>query len=120
GLPRGPPCAGPRYAPGPLPVPKPLGDSRRPWRVAAGVSFPTDTLPFPRSRAARWSVVGSSSQAVAAPDLVTLAARPSRVGQSTPEPPEPAGGSLADRVAWASLALALLTVAMLRVLRLVL
>ena len=36
---------------------EPLGDARRPWRVAAGVSFPTDTLPFPRARgrrAGRW------------------------------------------------------------------
>ena len=32
---------------------QPLGDARRPWRVAAGVSFPTDTLPFPRARGRR-------------------------------------------------------------------
>jgi signal transduction histidine kinase len=99
---------------------EPLGDSRRPWRVVAGVSFPTDTLPFPHSRAARWSVVGTPSQGVAGTDLVTLAGRPSLVVQSAPEPPEPAGGSLADRVAWAALALAFLTVAVLRVFRLVL
>ena len=51
---------------------EPLGDSRRPWRVVAGVSFPTDTLPFPRSRAARWTVVDNAAQAVPGADLVTL------------------------------------------------
>jgi signal transduction histidine kinase len=99
---------------------EPLGDSRRPWRVAAGVSFPTDTLPFPRSRAARWSVVDTPAQALPGTDLVTLAGAPVLVVQRTPEPPEPLGGSLADRVAWAALGLAFLTVAVLRGLRLVL
>src|SRR5206468_11760730 len=40
--------------------------------------------------------------------------------RSASEPPEPVGGSLADRIAWAALGLAFLTVAVLRGLRLVL
>jgi signal transduction histidine kinase len=99
---------------------EPLGDSRRPWRVAAGVSFPTESLPFPRARAGRWSVVEAPAQAVPGTDLVTLPGAPALVVQRSPEPPEPSGGSLADRVAWAALGLALLSVAVLRVLRLVL
>ncbi|HEX4495354.1 MAG TPA: ATP-binding protein [Thermoanaerobaculia bacterium] len=104
---------------------EPLGDLGHPWRVAAGVSFPTDTLPFPRSQtarsqAARWTVVDNAAQAVPGADLVTLPGAPTLVVQRTPEPPETLGGSLADRVAWAALGLAFLTVTVLRVLRLLL
>ncbi len=99
---------------------EPLGDARRPWRVAAGVSFPTDALPFPGSPPARWTVVDDRDQAVPGTDLVTLPGTPVLVVERTPEPAETYEGSLADRVAWAAIGVALLSIAVLRLLRLVL
>ncbi|MFL6260497.1 MAG: ATP-binding protein [Thermoanaerobaculia bacterium] len=99
---------------------QPIGEARRPWRVAAGVSFPTDTLPFPRSRPARWTVVDDPDQAVPGTDVVTLSGTPKLVVERSPETARASGWPPADRVAWAAIGLALLSVAVLRLLRIVL
>ncbi|HEY3567997.1 MAG TPA: ATP-binding protein [Thermoanaerobaculia bacterium] len=99
---------------------QPIGDARRPWRVAAGVSFPTDTLPFPRSRPARWTVVDDPDQAIPGTDVVALTGTPKLVVDRGRGTALPMGWPLADRVAWAAIALALLSLAVLRLLRIVL
>ena len=99
---------------------QPLGDAHRPWRVAAGVSFPTDTLPFPGSRPARWTVVDDPVQAVPGTDLVRLRGAPVLVVERQPSSAPPAAWELADRVAWAAIGLALLALALLRLLRIAL
>jgi signal transduction histidine kinase len=99
---------------------QPIGEARRPWRVAAGVSFPTDTLPFPRSRPARWTVVDDPDQAVPGTDVVTLSGTPKLVVERSPETSRASRWPLADRVAWAAIGLALLAVAVLRLLRVLL
>jgi len=96
---------------------QPLGDAHRPWRVAAGVSFPTDTLPFPGSRPARWTVVDDPVQAVPDTDLVRLRGAPVLVVERQSASAPPAAWELADRVAWAAIGLALLSIALLRLLR---
>ncbi|HEY2289899.1 MAG TPA: ATP-binding protein [Thermoanaerobaculia bacterium] len=122
-LPQELPRAGPYYRASfsavTLLVLQPIGDARRPWRVAAGVSFPTDTLPFPGSRPARWTVVDDPDQAIPGTDVVALTGTPKLVVDRTPTAP-PAVWPLADRVAWAAIGLALLSVAVLRLLRIVL
>ncbi len=99
---------------------QPIGDARRPWRVAAGVSFPTDTLPFPGSRPARWTVVDDPDQAVPGTDVVALSGTPKLVVDRGPGIATPPSWLLADRAAWAAIGLALLSVAVLRLLRIVL
>ncbi len=96
---------------------QPLGDAHRPWRVAAGVSFPTDTLPFPGSRPARWTVVDDPVQAVPGTDLVKLRGAPVLVVERQSASAPPAAWQLADRVGWAAIGLALLALALLRLLR---
>jgi signal transduction histidine kinase/HAMP domain-containing protein len=124
-LPQDLPRSGPYYRAGFSAVTllyiQPIGDARRPWRVAAGVSFfPTDALPFPRSRQAHWSLVDDPSQAIPGADLVRLEGYPTLVVERAPAS-GPAGGlPLAERVAWAAIGFALLSVAVLRLLRLVL
>ncbi len=99
---------------------QPLGDARRPWRVAAGVSFPTDSLPFPPGRQIHWTLVGDPAQAAPGTDVVRLLGAPSLVLDRSPAPAGSPGWSLADRVAWAALGLAFLLIAVLRLLRLAL
>jgi signal transduction histidine kinase len=96
---------------------QPIREARRPWRVAAGVSFPTDSLPFPRSRPARWTVVDDPEQAIPGTDVVTLSGTPKLVVERTSRSPLPLGWPPADRLAWAAIGLALLSVAVLRLLR---
>ena len=99
---------------------EPLGNARRPWRMAAGVSFPTDSLPFPQMLQARWSLLDDPAQAIPGTDVVRLVGAPALVIERSPAPVRPAAWPLADRVAWAALGVALLSLAVLRLLRLLL
>lgn len=109
----------------------PLGASRRPWRVVAGVSFPADTLPFSSDSSSdddrdgvHWSVVDSPAQAVPGSDVVTLKGAPTLAVERNPAGSRTSGwlpaGLSADRAAWAVVGLALLSIAVLRLLRLAL
>ncbi len=121
-LPQELPRAGPYYRASfsavTLLVLEPLGDARRPWRVAAGVSFPTDALPFPQARQARWTLVDDPAQAVPGTDVIRLLGS-AIAGRAEHSGPAGAGGRrpLPGRTAWPgrALALALLAVAVLRV-----
>lgn len=88
--------------------------ARRPWRVVAGVSFPTDRLPFPgSSRALRWSLVHSPDQILPGKLMVPAKAPPYLVVEpsfSATPPPFP----WARRVVWGALAFALLALAVMR------
>ncbi|HKI06729.1 MAG TPA: ATP-binding protein [Thermoanaerobaculia bacterium] len=94
----------------------PLDGSRRPWRVVAGASFPSDVLPFPGGRRARWTLVDGPAQAVRGTDLVTLQGAPALVVEKRPAAAS-SGWPPADRLAWALIGLALLSIAVLRFLR---
>jgi signal transduction histidine kinase len=98
----------------------PLAAARRPWRVVAGASFPTDTLPFPSEGHSRWTLVNGPAQAVAGADVVTLAGAPALVAEKVPVSARPAFHPLAARLAWVGIGLALLSTAVLRFLRLAL
>ncbi|MFL6196362.1 MAG: ATP-binding protein [Thermoanaerobaculia bacterium] len=100
----------------------PLDASRRPWRMAAGVSFKTDVLPFLGSPRARWTLVDGPAQAVAGATVVTLAGYPALAVLRGPESARgwPAGWPGPERLAWGLIGLALLSIAVLRLLRLVL
>jgi signal transduction histidine kinase len=123
-LPQELPRAGPYYRASfsavTLLVLQPLGDARRPWRMAAGVSFPTDALPFPQARQARWTLVDDPAQAIPGTDVIRLLGSPSLVIERGPAVPEDDDRSLLDRLAWGALGVALLAVAVLRLLRLIL
>ncbi|HEX6904459.1 MAG TPA: ATP-binding protein [Thermoanaerobaculia bacterium] len=99
---------------------QPLDQTQRPWRVVAGVSFPTDRLPFPGAGRARWNVVDRPEQAVPGADVVTLRNAPALVVEPGHGGDTPASGWPMDRVAWAALSFAFLAVAVLRGLRRVL
>ncbi len=93
----------------------PLAPTRRPWRVVAGASFATETLPFASGIKARWTLADRPQQAVREADVLTVPAAPALVVQRIPSsartwPP-------ADRLAWAGIGLALLSIAVLRFLR---
>lgn len=98
----------------------PLDTSRRPWRIVAGVSFPADTLPFSQEGKARWSVVDSPAQAVPGTDTLTLDGAPALVVERSPAEGRTSHWPPADRTAWAVVGLALLAIAVLRLLRLAL
>lgn len=109
----------------------PLDASRRPWRVVAGVSFPADTLPFSSDSFAgddregvHWSVVDSPAQAVPGSDVVTLEGAPTLALERSPAGSRTSNwlpaGLPAHRAAWAITGLALLSIAVLRFLRLAL
>ncbi|HEY0511121.1 MAG TPA: ATP-binding protein [Thermoanaerobaculia bacterium] len=117
-LPRSGPAYRASFSAVTLLVVEPLGNDPRPWRVAAGVSFPTDALPFPPGRQARWTLVSDPAQAAPGTDVVRLLGAPFLVIERNPPPVPAAGWPPADRVAWAALGLALLLVAVLRLLRL--
>jgi len=87
---------------------------RRPWRVVAGASFPTDTLPFPAiPRRLRWSVVDSPAEVLPDVTAVPLKGAPTLV-VSHPGPAEPAGRPWALHLAWAGIAFAFIALAVMR------
>ncbi len=94
----------------------PLDGARRPWRIGAGASFATDSLPFPSARTARWALADSPAQALPGTDVVTLPGAPAliveRAAAGAPKP-----RPLTDRVAWVAIGLALLALAVVRGLR---
>lgn len=95
-------------------VVQPLDGARRPWRVAAGVSLSTASLPFPApDRARRWTLVDRPEQAAPGALIVALEGAPSLV----------VGAAAGDRtappawlriLAWGALAVALLALAVMR------
>ena len=90
------------------------GEARRPWRVVAGASFPTDTLPIAATpRRLRWSLVDNPSQVLPGTVAVKLAGAPTLVVSPSAGPP---GEVLkwAWRLCWAGLAFAFLAVAVMR------
>ncbi len=95
-------------------VVQPLDGGRRPWRVVAGVSLSTATLPFAApDRARRWTLVDRPAQAVPGALVVPLAGAPALVvgpaaGRGA-APPAWLGG-----LAWGGLAVALLALAVMR------
>jgi signal transduction histidine kinase len=104
---------------------RPLTSGRRPWRVVAGYSLPTDRLPFdpPGFKPAesyRWSVEpGVPDDAGVAPRGVRLEAPPAPAIRVEDRAPfawrsRPPWRRLGPRVAWALLAFALVTLAVLR------
>ena len=102
---------------------RPLDNARRPWRVVAGVSFSTDTLPFPNEhRTARWSLVkGFPSQETASDVvLIGLANAPTLVVERASRDDEARGLPWMDRLAWLAIGAALLALAVLRGLRIAL
>jgi signal transduction histidine kinase len=94
------------------------GDARRPWRVVAGASFPTDVLPIAATpRRLRWSLVDGPSQVLPGAVAVSLAGAPTLVVSQPAGPPGPSSGdvrSWAWRLCWAGLAFAFLAVAVMR------
>lgn len=89
----------------------PLDGSRRPWRIVAGVSFPTQALPFKgrEGRHLRWSLVSNARSALPGSILVRLAGAPTLVI----EPSEAAAAAPAwpRPVAWGAIAFTLLSLA---------
>lgn len=101
----------------------PLDASRRPWRIVAGVSFPADTVPFSSDsddRIAHWSAVDNPAQAVPGADVVTLDGAPALAVERDPAAERTSQWPPAERIAWALAGLALLSIAVLRFLRLAL
>ncbi|HEX5715531.1 MAG TPA: ATP-binding protein [Thermoanaerobaculia bacterium] len=87
--------------------------ARRPWRVVAGASFPSDRLPFPSGRSLRWSMVQSPQQALAGMLLVPSKSPPYLVVEPAFERMPPAW-PWARQVVWGALAFALLALAVMR------
>jgi signal transduction histidine kinase len=87
--------------------------ARRPWRVVAGASFPSDRLPFPSGRLLRWSMVQSPQQALAGMLLVPSKSPPYLVVEPAFERMPPAY-PWARQVVWGALAFALLALAVMR------
>jgi signal transduction histidine kinase len=94
----------------------PLDGSRRPWRVVAGASFPSDILPFPGGRHARWTLVDGPAQAARGADLVTLQGAPTLAVERRSAAGLPSRWP-SNRLAWGLIGLALLSIAVLRFLR---
>jgi signal transduction histidine kinase len=99
---------------------QPLDPSRRPWRVVAGASFAVDTLPFHRDERTRWTLVDNAVQAVPGTDVVTLRGAPTLVMERSQSARHPSRWPRPERLAWAVIGLALLSIAVLRFLRLTL
>lgn len=88
--------------------------ARRPWRVVAGASFPTDVLPFPAiPRHLRWSLVDGADEVLPAATAVPLAGAPTLVVDH-PGRSEPLGRLWALRLAWAGIAFAFIALAVMR------
>jgi len=98
----------------------PLDGSRRPWRLVAGSSFPTYTLPFPADVSIRrWTLVDRPEQARPGTLLVPLSGAPALVLERLPagaSPPWP----WVPRLVWGAIAFALLALAVIRAVGLVL
>jgi len=97
-----------------------LDQSRRPWRLVAGSSFPTYTLPFAADISLRrWTLVDRPEQARPGTLLVPRPGAPTLVLE-----PLPAGASPSwpwvPRVVWGAISFALLALAVLRAVGLVL
>jgi signal transduction histidine kinase len=88
--------------------------ARRPWRVVAGASFPSDRLPFPGlPRALRWSLVQNRGEALAGMLLVPSQSPPYMVVERAAgrmPPPFP----WTRRVVWGAIAFSLLALAVMR------
>lgn len=98
----------------------PLDGSRRPWRVVAGSSFPTYTLPFPADISLRrWSLVDRPEQARPGTLLVPHAGAPTLVLDRLPEGASPSW-TWVPHLAWGAIAFALLALAVLRAVGMVL
>ncbi|MGE5234304.1 MAG: hypothetical protein ACM3OB_09350, partial [Acidobacteriota bacterium] len=107
---------------------EPLDGDRRPWRIVAGRTLPTDTLPFPNpewrdGRKLRWSMVAAGA-ARPAPGLMVVsgAGLPDLVIEAplgSPSAPPFAAGT-ARRLAWGLVGLSLFALATLRGIGLVL
>src|SRR6185295_437282 len=93
---------------------QPLDDARRPWRIIAGASFPTDALPFVSGRRARWTLAESPVQALPGADVVTLPGAPALVVARLPLAAQPSPWPPVDRLAWAMIGVTLLSIAVLR------
>ena len=99
---------------------QPLDEGRRPWRVVAARSIPTDRLPFApggdglAAGELRWSLVDDPGQAVDGATVLPLDSGPALVVEGGP----PGGGErvrrTARRVAGTALGLALLVLAAMR------
>jgi signal transduction histidine kinase len=89
-------------------------EARRPWRVVAGASFPTDGLPFPAiPRRLRWSLVDGPDAVLPGATVVASAGAPTLV-VSYPGLAEPLGRLWALHVAWAGIAFAFIALAVMR------
>ena len=110
---------------------KPLDGARRPWRVVAGASFPSQQLPFaapggpawmPGAPAAnaRWSLVRDPREvapgalAVAARGLPTLVVARSPLAPGLPGLPFPEPPLWPEPLAWGAIGFALLALAVMR------
>ncbi|HEV8582055.1 MAG TPA: ATP-binding protein [Thermoanaerobaculia bacterium] len=98
----------------------PLDEARRPWRVVAGASFPTDVFPFPSGSHSRWTLIDGPQQAVKGADVVSLRGAPVLVAERISGSGQPTSRSPVHRLSWAAIGLALLSIAVLRFLRLAL
>ncbi len=99
---------------------EPLDGSRRPWRVVAGSSFPTYTLPFPADISLRrWTLVDRAEQARPGTLLVPLAGAPTLVMARLPPGASPSWPWV-PHLAWGAIAFALLALAVLRAVGMVL
>jgi signal transduction histidine kinase len=95
-------------------------EARRPWRVVAGASFPTDVLPIPEApRRLRWSMVDGPGQVDPGATAVSLNGAPTLV-VDRPLRAEPLGRLWALRLAWAGITFALIALAVMRGIGLVL
>ncbi|MES1211704.1 MAG: hypothetical protein ABUL63_05165, partial [Acidobacteriota bacterium] len=89
--------------------------ARRPWRVVAGASFPTETLPFPAiPHRLRWSLVDSPAAVLPGSTAVPLAGAPTLVVSQPGQTAEPAGRPWALHLAWAAIAFAFIALAVMR------
>src|SRR5262249_15303369 len=103
---------------------RPLDKTRRPWRVVAGASFSTDTLPFPGDNSgAHWSLIDAGTQGTGAvPETAVVVALPDSpvLVVQRPTSPEVVTRPLGNQLAWAAIGLALIWLAVVRGLRIVL
>jgi signal transduction histidine kinase/CRP-like cAMP-binding protein len=89
--------------------------ARRPWRVVAGASFSTDTLPFPAiPRRLRWSLVDSPAAVLSGSTAVLLTGAPTLVVSHPGQEAEPAGRPWTLHLAWAGIAFAFIALAVMR------
>jgi signal transduction histidine kinase len=99
---------------------EPLEGSRRPWRVVAGASFPTYTLPFPADISQRrWTLVDRPEQARPGTLLVPLSGAPTLVLERLPANASPAW-TWVPHLVWGAISFALLALAVIRAVGLVL